>query len=130
SALSPAALPSSTTAGSVPLCGERSPASVSISRLIGRKHDGDTNIAADAGRIERNAVVMTAHAQVDARLPKPEIVQHDLVEKSRQAWIAQADLAIEGIEIETERSFEQGERRGACPSLWRTGDRIERRTLA
>jgi hypothetical protein len=40
------------------------------------------------------------------------------------------DFTIEGVEFQTERCFEPRKGRGASPSLRRTGDRIERWTVA
>src|SRR5579862_8096925 len=96
----------------------------------GRKHDGNPDIAADARRIERYRVFVAPHPQIDARGTEPQIAQDHLVQKRRQARIAQPDLALERIELQAERGFQQRERRGAGPGLRRAGDRIERRPLA
>src|SRR5204862_5303721 len=72
-------------------------------------------------------LAMAAQTQVDAGWSKLEVAQYDLVQKRRQARIAQTDLAARGIEFEAERCLQHGESRTARPRLRRAGNRIEHR---
>src|ERR1700722_13396992 len=70
---------------------------------------------------------MPPDPKIGARNAQSQIAEYHLVEEGRQAWVMQANFSAIGIEFETERRLEQGERRRARPGLRRTCDRIQRR---
>src|ERR1700683_5747970 len=86
------------------------------------ENDRHLDIAADPGSIEGDGILMTAHPQIHAGGAKLQIAQDHLVEKRRQLRVAQADFALERIELQPQRSFKQRERGCARPSLRRAGD--------
>src|SRR5271170_7863481 len=88
------------------------------------------DIAADPGGIEGDGILVTAHPQIHAGGAKLQIAQDHLVEKRRQLRVAQADFALERIELQPQRSFKQRERGRARPSLRRAGDGVERWAVA
>ena len=91
------------------------------------EYGGNLNVAAPLHDLDRNLVSVAADFQVDARLVERQIAHYELVQKRGQAWIAKTDFVAGGIEVQSERSFDQRKRRGARPGLWRACDRIERR---
>ena len=87
-----------------------------------RSNKRNANIAIGPGRIEQNCIIAAPHSHIDARLTELQVAQDDLIQKRRQARIAQPDFTIERIEFQAERSFEQCERRRAGPGLRQAGD--------
>src|ERR1700754_3333965 len=83
-------------------------------------------MAARAQNLQRDVIAIATHSQIDAGRSESQISQHDLIEEGRQARIAQPDLAMRGVEFQTERGFEQRERRRTRPGLRRACHRIER----
>ena len=92
--------------------------------------DRNPNTAADPGRIERHRLIVAPDPKIDIRRAELQIAQHDFVEKSWQPGIAQPDFVRERIEFETKRGLQERKRARGGPGLRRTGDWIERRTMA
>src|ERR1051326_435675 len=107
----------------------RVPCRATLAHTSGGKDDRNPDVAADPWRIERNRVAVPAHLQIDAGGAKREIAEDHFVAKRRQLRIEQPDFAVERIELQAERGFQEGEGRGAGPGLRRAGHRIERRTV-
>src|SRR5258708_40270999 len=95
-----------------------------------REGDRYLNLAAGAQELHRHLVGMPVDHQIDAGLAELQVAQHDLVEKLRQARIAQAYLADARIELQSQRRLDQRERRRARPGLRGACDRIECRPAA
>src|SRR5580658_9980752 len=55
------------------------------------QNNRNANIAVGPGRIEQNCIITAPHPHIDARLTELEVAQNDLIQKRRQAWIAQSD---------------------------------------
>src|SRR6478672_12529446 len=91
------------------------------------EYDRDLHVAFLPENLDRYAIGMPAQLDVDARLPKLQIAQHQLIEKRWKARIAQVNLIGGRIEFQPERGFDQRERRRACPGLRRTSNGIKRR---
>jgi hypothetical protein len=64
-----------------------------------RSNNQNANIAIDPGRIEQNFIIAAPYSHVDGRLTELQVAQDDLIQKCRQARIAQPDFAIERIEL-------------------------------
>src|SRR6266481_195610 len=77
------------------------------------EYDRDLGLSAPAQDFQRDLAAMAAEIDVDARLIELQVAQHDLVQERRQARIDEADFARGRVEFESERRFEQRERRGA-----------------
>src|SRR6266567_4616350 len=86
------------------------------------EYDRDLGLSAPAQDFQRDLAAMAAEIDVDARLIELQVAQHDLVQERRQARIDEADFARGRVEFESERRFEQRERRGARPGLRRRSE--------
>src|SRR5262249_38187275 len=95
-----------------------------------RKNDGDVQVAYDPWRVERYRPAVTPYAQVGTGWSELQVAQRDLVQKFRQAGIAQANLARERIEFQSGGNFKQRERRGPRPGWRGAGNRMERGPVA
>src|SRR5215212_10880880 len=73
---------------------------------------------------------MPVDAQIDARLVELQIAQDYPIQELRQTRVDKADLASGGVELQTQRSFDQGEGCRARPGLRRARHRIVRRAAA
>src|SRR5450759_244126 len=92
------------------------------------ENDGHLNPAARAQDFQRHVIAVAAHPEIDARRTQLQFAQDHLVKESRQARVTQANFAALRVEFETERRFQQRERRRARPSLRRAGDWVQRRS--
>src|SRR6202163_5027973 len=95
-----------------------------------RENDGHLDLAARTQNFQRHVIAVATDPEIDARGTQLQVAQAHLVKECRQAWIAQASFTTLGVEFETERCFQQGERRRACPGLRRRKDRVQRRAAA
>src|SRR4029079_5435254 len=91
-----------------------------------RHHDGHLDMTTRGQYLERYLIAMPSDPKVDTRCSQPQLAQHHLVEKRRQARVAHPDFAALGIELKSERRLQQCERRRARPRLRRTCNRIKR----
>src|ERR1700733_174422 len=93
-----------------------------------REHDRHLNLAAPAQDFQRYVVAVATDPEVDAGRAQFQFAQNHLVKERRQPRISQPNFTALRIEFEAKGGFQQCERRGARPGLWRAGDRVQRRS--
>src|SRR5579864_976383 len=85
------------------------------------------DLAPCSHHLQRHVIAMPPDPKIRAGGAQLQITKDNLVEKGRQAWIAQTNFAVTRVEFETKCGLKQGEWRRARPGLRRACYRIERR---